>query len=138
MKKVLFIFLFFLGARLSACSCAFMPMKEAFLMSDMVARVKVIAEYPTNKQGIVKYKIKVLEQYKGKPSREIYYHTMKGTSCESYLSKNREMVIFARKNEEENYAMGPCSTKLFFSKEKEGKKEKQETIQKLHLLKKSL
>lgn len=137
MKKLILIFLLFFWAKLAACSCADTPLAVEFQESDMVARVKIISEQSTKHKGVIKYRLQVLEQYKGKPSQELYYSTMAGTSCESSLDKNTEMIIFAIKDETGNYSMGPCSKTMSFSNDKKGLQEKQEAIQLLHLLKKN-
>lgn len=137
MKKIILIFLLFFWAKLAACSCADTSLAVEFQESDMVARVKIISEQSTKHKGVIKYRLQVLEQYKGKPSQELYYSTMEGTSCESSLSKNTEMIIFAIKDETGNYSMGPCSKTMSFSNDKRGLQEKKEAIQLLHLLKKN-
>lgn len=137
MKKIILIFLLFFWAKLAACSCADTSLAVEFQESDMVARVKIISEQSTKHKGVIKYRLQVLEQYKGKPSQVLYYSTMAGTSCESSLDKNTEMIIFAIKDETGNYSMGPCSKTMRLSNDKKGLQEKQEAIQLLHLLKKN-
>lgn len=121
MKKLFLILMFLFGARLSACSCMFFPLGFDFQSSDAVARVKIISEYSTSKKGVVKYEVKVLEQYKGEPFKEFYYDTMKGTSCSSYLLKNEEMIIFVNVGRGKRYEAGPCHRIMYLSDNDEKK-----------------
>lgn len=123
MIRILITITILLGALANtfACTCIPPTFTEKYMSADFVARARITKTYANNgSQLYYKSGIVIQELYKGNPVTSVLVEGSsdgkKRTSCDIFIPKNTELLIYARKNGQGQYIFDSCSGYLILDK----------------------
>ena len=130
MTKFLIIFISFLASPVLACDCSDIKFADKFTQSDFVAKARIIKVYPNkNDQEIYKVDILIIDLFKGEKLKSVYIEGRsdgkKGSSCNTVIPKNTELIIYASKNGNNQFSFGSCSGYLILNGEGKYRQDKE-------------
>ena len=120
-KILLLIFVLYAGNTL-ACSCIPPKFVEKYIQSDFVAVAKIIKVYQNEgEEELYKADILIRDLFKGQNLNSIYIEGRsdgkKGSSCNLVIPVNTELIIYARKNGNNQFSFGSCSGYLILNRQ---------------------
>ncbi|MBR9916344.1 hypothetical protein GYB29_01325 [bacterium] len=118
MKFYLLIFILLLGySNANACSCAssWQETNNHYITSDFVGKVTInqVFDSPTKESKTFKIEVKAEKVFKGNEVSTLYVYGNRGhgilTSCDLYVEKGEDWIVYATKNNEGKLTFGWCS-----------------------------
>ncbi len=118
MKLYLLIFILLLGySNANACSCArsWQETNNYYITSDFVGKVTINQVFgsPTKESNTFEIEVNTEKVFKGSDVSTLYVYGNRGhgivTSCDVYVNKGQEWIVYATKNNEGKLTFGWCS-----------------------------
>jgi len=114
MKYFLLLTGFLITLTANACDCMEPKFLEKYIQSDFVARITITKTFP-NQGSSFYYKsdIVIHELFKGRLASSLFImgssDGKQRTSCDVFLEKGSEMLVYAKKGNEDHYFFNSCA-----------------------------
>ena len=139
----LLILLLWIPLNAIACDCNIPKITDKYMQSEIVAKVKIVNIYKNeDKSDVYRADIVIEDSFKGNLDLKSIFIIGKndgriGNSCDIFIPKGTELIIYAKQNEYGQYVIGMCSGLVFLSKKVNSKEKKKicREIDILHILK---